>query len=454
MIEYVNIDEIVPAEYNPRIINDKEFELLKNSIKDLGIIVPIIINETNNIIIAGHQRARTLKALNFKEVPIIKVKDISLGDEMKLNQLHNGIDKEPSKRPIVERIEDSGFIIVKHNDFTVFDSVPVYVREICNLIIKYGNILSCVICNGEVIMGGNYVKACKLLGYNVNAYILNAELKEKALKYLYSSYGKYNYHKIEKNTYIQGLAQLHRNPTRNDGKKAFKSQLYENYVIPYLKQNESHSVLDFGSGKGAYVNLLSNEFDIMGLEFFNNNGFSIDVEKGNKMIDELLNKLTVINGYDTIVCDSVLNSVDSHEAEEHILSCLNLFLKMNGKLFISGRSLDSMNKDTLRKRDTTTTKRFIEFTDDRGLTSNYRKGQWYFQKFHSKDEIRNNLSKAGFEIESEKWANRGFYIVAKKSESLTKEKYINAINFEFNLPLPNGEKYGRNVDVLNVLSFK
>ena len=141
MIEYMNIEEIVPAEYNPRIINDKEFELLKNSLKDLGIIIPVIVNESNNIVIAGHQRTRTLKALGYKEVPVVKVSDINIGDEMKLNQLHNGIDKEPLNKPKVKKINETGFITVNHEDFTAFDSTPVYVKEICNLIIKYGNIL-------------------------------------------------------------------------------------------------------------------------------------------------------------------------------------------------------------------------------------------------------------------------------------------------------------------------
>ena len=40
----------------------------------------------------------------------------------------------------------------------------------------------------------------------------------------------------------------------------------------------------------------------------------------------------------TPFCDAVLNSVNTQYAEDAVLTCLNLFTKMGGKVFVSGRS--------------------------------------------------------------------------------------------------------------------
>ena len=52
----IKITDIVPAEYNPRIMSEEEFIKLGNSIGEFGLVDPIIINLKNNKIIGGHQR--------------------------------------------------------------------------------------------------------------------------------------------------------------------------------------------------------------------------------------------------------------------------------------------------------------------------------------------------------------------------------------------------------------
>lgn len=55
-IEKIKITDIIPADYNPRIISDEELLKLRNSIDEFGLVDPIIINLKNNKIIGGHQR--------------------------------------------------------------------------------------------------------------------------------------------------------------------------------------------------------------------------------------------------------------------------------------------------------------------------------------------------------------------------------------------------------------
>lgn len=94
MIETVKIDKIKPADYNPRRINAEQFEKLKQSLDIIGFSVPILVNRKNNVIIAGHQRTKAARAIGIHEVPAIKIDNVSAGDEIKFNQLHNGVDAQ------------------------------------------------------------------------------------------------------------------------------------------------------------------------------------------------------------------------------------------------------------------------------------------------------------------------------------------------------------------------
>lgn len=93
-MQYVNIDEITPASYNPRKISNQQFEKLKESISLNGFVMPILVNKSNMTIIAGHQRTKAAKAIGIKEVPVFFCDGINKADEIKFNQIHNGTDNE------------------------------------------------------------------------------------------------------------------------------------------------------------------------------------------------------------------------------------------------------------------------------------------------------------------------------------------------------------------------
>lgn len=65
--EYININELKPAEYNPRTISEEEYNKLINSIREYGLVDPVIINlANNNRVIGGHQRLKALIDENKK----------------------------------------------------------------------------------------------------------------------------------------------------------------------------------------------------------------------------------------------------------------------------------------------------------------------------------------------------------------------------------------------------
>ena len=97
----------------------------------------------------------------------------------------------------------------------------------------------------------------------------------------------------------------------------------------------------------------------------------------------------------------------------------------------------------------------LTFLDENNFTSTYREGQWYFQHFNTKEDITKKLKENGFEIVNIAWDkySRTFQIECKKVKELNKEDYIKAIDFEFDLPLPNNKSYKRNEDVKNAFNL-
>lgn len=447
-MQEIDISAIRPAPYNPRVITEEQFVRLRESLDVLGFIIPILVHASNNTIIAGHQRTKAGKANGITQVPAFVVESVSPGDEIKFNQLHNAVDEHSATEVLYVGTTQPGFCLAPPSAFTVIRHNAEYTKEICKLVLKYGNVLCAVVCSGTVIVGGNYIKACQLLNIPANTSVLPLSLFEPAKRYLAGSYGEYNYTAIKKETYVQGLAQLNRNIERTDGRKKFRSSLYDNYVLPYLTHHPKASVLDFGCGKGAYVKTLSASVDIMGLEFYNNNLKAIDITQGNRMIDSLVKRVGQSGRFDVVVCDSVLNSVDCPEAELNVLRCLNIF--SSGKVFVSGRPVDEITQKIRSQRSNGPKRRYLQFLDSENYSGIFREGQWYFQHFHTPEQLEASLAKAGLVADHIYWRRHGnnFQAECHKARELDESEVTEAISYEFNLPLPSGRTYGRHTDVL------
>ena len=81
------IADLIPAEYNPRQLTEKQFEDISASIKRFGFVDPVLVNthpDRKNIIIGGHMRTRVAKELGYKQVPCVELY-LTLEKEKELN---------------------------------------------------------------------------------------------------------------------------------------------------------------------------------------------------------------------------------------------------------------------------------------------------------------------------------------------------------------------------------
>ena len=91
----MTLKEIRPAVYNPRktlVPGDPEWEALKGSVEDFGLVEPLIVNirDGKNILVGGHQRYNVLKTAGTEETEVVVV-DLDEKAEKQLNLALNRI---------------------------------------------------------------------------------------------------------------------------------------------------------------------------------------------------------------------------------------------------------------------------------------------------------------------------------------------------------------------------
>jgi DNA modification methylase len=92
-IEHVPIGDLRPDPFNPRRISDAELEALTRSIKEFGLVDPIIARREDRTVIGGHQRLLAARRLGLHTVPVVFV-DLTPEQAKLLNLALNRISGE------------------------------------------------------------------------------------------------------------------------------------------------------------------------------------------------------------------------------------------------------------------------------------------------------------------------------------------------------------------------
>jgi len=87
-VQYVPTGSIRGADYSPRIQDSAATEKLKDSIKNFGLVDPILVNSApkrKGVIIGGHFRWKVAQELGIKQVPVVFLNIPNLAREKELN---------------------------------------------------------------------------------------------------------------------------------------------------------------------------------------------------------------------------------------------------------------------------------------------------------------------------------------------------------------------------------
>ncbi len=108
----VSVDELIPADYNPRSISDEQLSNLRDSLDEYGQAQAVACN-TDLTVIGGHQRLKAAKILGWKTVKVVvpdrKLSELECKD---LNVRFNGITgswEHGLLQPLLNELENNEF---------------------------------------------------------------------------------------------------------------------------------------------------------------------------------------------------------------------------------------------------------------------------------------------------------------------------------------------------------
>lgn len=454
-IEQIPIDDVTGSEYNPRIITDDALKALQHSIQRFGMVKPLIINSSNNVITAGHQRKKAAHAIGLKYLPCIRIRSPNLQDEILFNLMHNSI--ETSKTTV--RLDD--FKVGAYHYCTgeniKIESEPQNVlvcSEITKLLSRYGEWGSVVTDgDGNVILNAEYAYCAKKLGYGVLSYGIANEDVQEFLECMGIEYGKYNFDNLGVKTYHQFLAQPKRLST--DGRQSNTSILYDKYLIPRLQKSDS--VIDVGAGRMAYVKLLKSKgYNIHAYEP------SLMVKGANRLdmkgiIANILYAEREVREhglFDYCVLEAVINSVVDDEFEKAVLVTCNAVLKSTGVLITCTRNIAYVEKAYDKTKLSAGAGDCLWYLDDKNYTLGVTNGIVFKQKFHTKESFIALLEKYFERIEVLSCSAGYIYCACALPKQLPVEIYEEYLEKELNIEYPGGFKHNKHNGLMNVLIAK
>lgn len=451
-VEKVPIDEVTGSEYNPRAITEEALLKLQYSIRRFGMIKPLIVNSSNNVITAGHQRKKAATAIGLEYLPCIKISTPNLQDEILFNLMHNSIETSGT----TVRLEDfmvGGYHYCASAQIKI-ESEPKNVlicSEITKLLSRYGEWGSVVTDgDGHVILNAEYAYCAKKMGYGVLTYGIPNEDVAEFLECMGVEYGKYNFDNLGVETYHQFLAQPKRLST--DGRQSNTSILYEKHLIPRLQKTDS--IIDIGAGRMAYVKLLKSKgYNIHAYEP------SLMVKGANRLdmkgiIANILNAEREVKThglFDWCVLEAVINSVVDDEFEKAVMVACNAVLKASGTLITCTRNLAYVEKAYEKTKLSAGAGDCLWYLDDKNYTLGVTNGIVFKQKFHTPESFVALCETYFGDVKTLSCTAGYIYCACTLPKQLPVEMYEEYLEKELNIEYPGGFKHNKHKGLMSAL---
>lgn len=105
MIKLVPIESVRASDYNPRKNDEKRLHITELSLRKLGFLLPIYADK-NGEILSGHQRHLVAMRIGFKHIPVSFVDEADLNERKTMNVLFNRATNDLKKTDTCAKIKD------------------------------------------------------------------------------------------------------------------------------------------------------------------------------------------------------------------------------------------------------------------------------------------------------------------------------------------------------------
>ncbi len=156
--------DLLPADYNPRMLTDRERSDLEESITKFGSAEPIVINTGSraNILIGGHQRVKIYSDLGIEEIDVrVPSRELTIEEEtelnLRLNKNTGSWDLDKLKDLDIEKLLEVGFGDEELSD--LWDDVGTF-DDNYNVTRKIKEIKTTTVSPGEIYQLGKHRLMC------------------------------------------------------------------------------------------------------------------------------------------------------------------------------------------------------------------------------------------------------------------------------------------------------
>ena len=497
-MKLVDIDSLNPSTYNPRTADPRRLDLIELSLKKLGFLLPIYATPDGEII-SGHQRHHVAKRMGVRQVPVAFTRAMDLPERKGVNVAFNRATNDLKPKDTPENITDALKRVDLQALAAAVEDKPLNAPEfypcmkaqllpIAPLLkantgrwIQYAASISKTLFLKGVLMPVVATKDLKVVN-GIGRLQMQAETKRKEVAVVfvteaeakladamlnllsmdfdihnrYSDLLRYNsFRRLRRVREELGRGFIFAVAGKSTS-KAFDVTAPKNRER-WLKEH-GKSVLDFGAGHLHETRILrSIGVSVTAFEPYRvNEAEEIDKQASLKTVDDFLGDVgTRKIAYTSIFISSVLNSVPFEADRRHIV-CIaaalcspqtKLYAVASGSNHVNIRQLKGYN--SLNERQSTGRTFLLEY--EPGITLGDIGTSPKVQKYHSQHEFY-CLFKEFFEIVQVTESNSNVQAICARPKPIDFEKLNAALDFEFNLPYPDGSRMERVIQAKSAFS--
>lgn len=481
-MQLVDINSISPSTYNPREADPERLKYIEYSIKKLGFLLPLYVCEKTGEILSGHQRHYVSQKIGLKRVPVEFVKPMNLerrkAYNIAFNRGTNDLQRYETSETVKEKIKsyDLANLLAETPDVTDYypclNTIKVNGKELAKVNIKNNNKYSknlartisqvagympvvitkdLKVVNGigrlfhQLEKGITEIDCvvipddrAKLAYVMLNLVSMDFNLHEK-----YKDDLRYNSFRRAVTSRKGGLGKGFLvgafGNKRSVDFKEMKGKTLQTWVAKY-----GCDIVDFGAGRFSDTNILKAAgVNVYPFEPFicKERSNEIDRVKSVENIREFLKAVASGREFSSIFVSSVLNSVPFFNDRLHITTICAALCSKNTLLTlwvmnVNASALQNITTDVISESNANLNHFKLDYEENVILGSFQDKPK--VQKFHTKKEIYDLLKNNFNDIKTVRYSDN--YLVEAKQAKVNIERLRLALEFEFNLPYPDGEK--------------
>jgi hypothetical protein len=484
MIRLENIDATRPSSYNPRETDPRRLDLIELSLRKLGFLAPVFA-DANGEILSGHQRQLVAKRMGATRIPVFRTAPMALAKRKALNLVFNratndfDYDSTPQKaiRELAARdVHQLAAVIpdkavdspefcrcVTLNQISVEDLVRINAnrwlqsaRNIARTLHRHG-ILMPIICrrDGTVING-------------IGRLQMLAEKKHKSAPVVYVTDEEAALADAMMNLLSMDFNLEDRFPDllrHNSFRRArrVREELGNGFIFAVHGARPCHTfdifnakqkaawirehgtrILDFGAGHLTETKILrAAGFEVTAFEPYHISRSEIDKDKSLAICREFLESVGQGREWTSIFLASVLNSVPFQSDREHIAVILQALCRPETKVYACASSVSETGwrqvngKAFLNKSNSGNIAFRLDY--EAGIRIGDFQDKPKVQKYHTQNEFHQLWTRFFRSVKVREMSNN---ITATCAHALPvdRERLRAAIEFEFDLPYPDGTR--------------